>query len=123
MLTLLLTLVLTDSGKPAPELAPPPSVGIVGWYSFEVEHQGEQHTGIVVIRPAQKGAHPIRWHTDAGVIQGIAFREDGYLWVSWRDAQSFGLCRYRVEVKDNVPQLVGDRGTTEVLTWLRDIGR
>lgn len=115
---LFLLLLLTDT-KPAAELAPPPPIAIVGWYSFEVEHMGERHTGVVAIRPAQHGAHQIRWHSDAGTNHGIAIREDGYLWVSWQDAKSFGICRYRIEVKGNVPHLVGDRGTTETMTWLR----
>lgn len=101
------------------ELLPPPQMEIAGLYEFTVEHEGEVTTGIVSLRPAKGGAYSVRWVTDAGVIHGIALREDGYLWCSWRDPQSFGLCRYRIEAEG--PRLVGDRGTKEVWSFLRGL--
>ena len=115
----LLSLALTPDSKPV-ELLPPPQVEIAGLYEFTVEHEGEVIKGVVVIKAAKGGAYAMRWHSEAGgTIQGVGLREDGYLWVSWRDAQSFGLCRYKIEVEKDLPKLVGDRGTTEVLRGLK----
>ncbi len=119
MLTLFLTLALIDAKQPQAEQLPPPQVEIAGLYEFTVEHEGETVSGIVSLRPTKGGTYSIRWHQESGIIHGIGLREDGYLWVSWRDPQSFGLCRYRIEGEG--PKLVGDRGTKEVWTFVKGL--
>jgi hypothetical protein len=101
-----------------PDVPPPPKeVEIPGWYTFGTPD--EPFVGVATVQPNKEaaGAFVIHWLAPgAQPVQGVAFRDGNYLWVSWRQGQAFGICRYRIEAG---PKLVGDRGSNETLTFLR----
>lgn len=106
---------------PPAELPPPPSVDLAGWYDFAPD--GGDVAGVVSVQADKSGPglFVMQWHVPgASPIVGVGMRDNGYLWASWRNASSFGLVRYRIERdKNGNAKLVADRGSGEVLTWLR----
>jgi len=106
---------------PLAESGPPPTIEPEGIYRVQLEIRGETFPGVCTVKKSPEG-YFLFWQFDNGDrAQGVGLKDGNRLWVSWGKAGNLGICCYRIEMEKNLPVLVGDRGTTERLTYLTGI--
>lgn len=121
MLALFLTLALIDGKPKAEPLAAPAEVALDGWYTFSgVGPGGEEYAGIAYLE-RQKEVVTFRWFTAEGQTVGVGLRDGNQLTVAFREGQAVGICRYRIELADGKPKLVGVLGVNETAVFLKGI--
>jgi hypothetical protein len=103
-------------------LAPQPEeIEIIGYFTCEGQTLEGTYDGVVVISK-KRDTYLVRWIFQSGQkIIGSGMREGNTLWVGWSDQTTIGVCRYRIELENDRPRLVGDRGTNEKMTFLKPL--
>jgi hypothetical protein len=97
---------------------PTVEVDIAGNYRFTDDNMGDPKRGVAVIIK-KKDSYFIRWAYESGEqAMGVGMREGNQFYVSWTQGTVLGICRYRIELRKDQPHLVGERGTTEVMTFV-----
>ena len=120
MFATMLSFLLTGP-IPIIEAGPPPTVEPEGIYRVHLIQQGEEFLGVCTVKKGPEG-YFLFWQFDNGDrAQGVGLKDGNRLWVSWGKAGNLGICCYRIELDKGNPTLVGERGTTERLTYLTGI--
>lgn len=96
-------------------------IEITGYYTCEGQTLEGTYSGIVVITK-KRDTYLVRWLFQSGQrIVGTGMREGNAVWIGWSDQATVGVCRYRIELEKDRPKLVGDRGTNEVMVFLKPL--
>jgi hypothetical protein len=99
----------------------PDEIKIEGLYLCAGGHGADAYQCAVAITRRGEN-YRMKWVFDSGqMAAGIGQRDGDALWVAWGDHEVLGLCRYRVQWVGGKPRLVGDKGTTEILTFVRPL--
>lgn len=96
-------------------------IEIVGYFTCEGQTLEGTYDGVVIISK-KRDTYLVRWIFQSGQkIVGSGMREGNTLWIGWSDQTTVGVCRYRIELENDRPKLIGDRGTNEKMTFLKPL--
>jgi hypothetical protein len=117
-LMLILAVIPPQAERP---LELPEDLALEGFYNC-TGGQGPDAYRCVAVIVKRGDSYHLKWMFAGGeTAMGIAQRDGNRLWVAWADDTILGLARYRIEMNSSKPRLVGEKGTDEVLTFLRGL--